>query len=350
MKTSKKGRHQQSKYFTLMLIPYSSSKTKQVRIPHWTLYLLFSIVFVVASVFFIFDLRNKHLASQIEDLEMIAENKQKDLEDIIEKNWELLQEKNLSTQDLLEQETQFRSLIDFYQDELKTYEEKAIDLETKIDELNEIKLDLYDTLSKKLGDEPNLGISVTSQTSINGKITFASEKPTVDKDVVKLRMTYSELESKLNTEINDFYILQNEVNKHSDYFKALPNRWPIDGDVFITSYFGSRSNPFTGGGSEPHLAIDMRASTGTPVYATGGGTVQFAGIQSGYGYLVIIDHGYGITTYYAHNSSLNVSAGNTVERGDLIAYSGSTGRSTGPHVHYEVRINDVPHDPLDFIE
>lgn len=97
-----------------------------------------------------------------------------------------------------------------------------------------------------------------------------------------------------------------------------------------------------------HLAIDIGVPTGTPVLATHSGQVVFSDWNSiGYGYLVILQSG-AFITYYAHNSSLVVDAGDTVSKGDLIAYSGSTGNSSGPHIHYETRINDIPVDPLTF--
>jgi hypothetical protein len=130
------------------------------------------------------------------------------------------------------------------------------------------------------------------------------------------------------------------------FYDAMPVGRPIEGP--ITSRFGLRSSPFAGegGAAEMHTGIDMAAPTGTPVRATGGGTVQLSGNYGGYGLLVIIDHGRGVTTWYGHNSRLLVQPGQHISAGHVIAEVGSTGRSTGPHVHYEVRVNGVPRDPL----
>ena len=95
-----------------------------------------------------------------------------------------------------------------------------------------------------------------------------------------------------------------------------------------------------------HTGIDIAVPTGTPVHASPAGTVVYAGWMSGYGYLVAIDHGGGLATAYAHNSSLLVKVGEHVSQGQVISLSGSTGHSTGPHVHFEVRINGVPVDAL----
>jgi murein DD-endopeptidase MepM/ murein hydrolase activator NlpD len=113
--------------------------------------------------------------------------------------------------------------------------------------------------------------------------------------------------------------------------------WPVDGPV--TSGFGMRWGRM-------HTGIDIAVPTGTPVRASASGTVVYSAWMSGYGYLVAIDHGGGLATAYAHNSSLLVDVGERVEQGQTIAYSGSTGHSTGPHVHFEVRVDGVPVDPL----
>jgi murein DD-endopeptidase MepM/ murein hydrolase activator NlpD len=113
--------------------------------------------------------------------------------------------------------------------------------------------------------------------------------------------------------------------------------WPVNGPV--TSGFGMRWGRM-------HTGIDIAVPTGTPVHASASGTVVYAGWMSGYGYLVAIDHGNGLATAYAHNSSLLVAVGQHVAQGDTISLSGSTGHSTGPHVHFEVRVNGVPVDPL----
>jgi murein DD-endopeptidase MepM/ murein hydrolase activator NlpD len=116
--------------------------------------------------------------------------------------------------------------------------------------------------------------------------------------------------------------------------------WPVSGPV--TSPFGSRWGRM-------HEGIDIAVGTGTPVHAAAGGTVIYAGWMEGYGNLVVIDHGGGLSTAYGHNSSLASSVGQSVSVGQVIGYSGSTGHSTGPHVHFEVRVNGSPVDPLGYL-
>ena len=123
-------------------------------------------------------------------------------------------------------------------------------------------------------------------------------------------------------------------------------RWPVSGRV--TSYFGGRKSP-GGIGSTNHKGIDIAAPRGTPVCAADGGTVTYSGWMSGYGYLVRIDHGNGYVTYYGHNSSLTVSVGQHVYKGQQIARVGSTGNSTGNHCHFEIRYNGVAKNPLNYL-
>ena len=123
-------------------------------------------------------------------------------------------------------------------------------------------------------------------------------------------------------------------------------RWPTSGR--ITSYFGGRRSP-GGIGSTNHKGIDIAVPRGTPIYAADGGTVTYAGWMSGYGYLVEINHGNGYVTRYGHNSSLTVSVGQHVYKGQQIARAGSTGNSTGNHCHFEVRYNGVAKNPLNYL-
>lgn len=123
-------------------------------------------------------------------------------------------------------------------------------------------------------------------------------------------------------------------------------RWPTSGR--ISSYFGGRKSP-GGIGSTNHKGIDIANRRGTPVYAADGGTVIYAGWMRGYGYLVQISHGNGVVTYYGHNSSLLVSVGQHVYKGQQIAKMGSTGNSTGNHCHFEIRVNGVAKNPLNYL-
>ncbi|CAN5244435.1 M23 family metallopeptidase [soil metagenome] len=124
----------------------------------------------------------------------------------------------------------------------------------------------------------------------------------------------------------------------------MPSRLPIAGPVELASTFGTREDPFTGQQAF-HAGLDFAADKGTPIVAAAGGTITFAGLRPDFGRVVEIDHGGGLTTRYAHTSRLLVRAGDVVMPGEAVALVGSTGRSTGPHLHFEVLRNGEPVDP-----
>ena len=132
---------------------------------------------------------------------------------------------------------------------------------------------------------------------------------------------------------------------------AALNATPLGAPVptEISSTFGSRANPFSGAGAEAHSGLDFRGQTGDPVAATASGVVNFAGVQNGYGKVVRISLNSGYEILFAHLSEIDVKNGQTVNSGDIIGKLGSTGRSTGPHLHYEVRKNGMPIDPEQFL-
>lgn len=129
---------------------------------------------------------------------------------------------------------------------------------------------------------------------------------------------------------------------------ALPQVLPARFD-YISSGFGYRADPFTGGGAF-HPGLDFRGPKGAPIYAAAPGRVSFVGVRPGYGNCVEIDHGNGLVTRYAHMSGFRTRVGKRVNPGEVIGLIGSTGRSTGPHLHFEVRINDRPVNPRPFLE
>ena len=125
-----------------------------------------------------------------------------------------------------------------------------------------------------------------------------------------------------------------------------PNLWPVEGP--ITGPFGARIDPFNGEGAF-HRGVDISSDYGTPVLAPADGTVIFADRDSGYGRLIEIDHGHGYMTRFGHLSGFAVTEGQTVHRGDVIGYVGTSGRSTGPHLHYEVWVHNAPVNPYNFL-
>lgn len=130
------------------------------------------------------------------------------------------------------------------------------------------------------------------------------------------------------------------------YWASVPTLWPVQG--FVTSGFGSRHAPLRGG-TRFHEGIDIASPVGTPIKTPADGVVTFAGYKSGLGKVVVVDHGYGISTMYGHNSDLFVAEGDRIKRGMVISSIGMTGRTTGPHLHYQIMVDGVPVDPMKYI-
>lgn len=139
-----------------------------------------------------------------------------------------------------------------------------------------------------------------------------------------------------------------EADRYSQALVTVPVRKPVSGDVDMSSPFGVRMDPFLHRAAM-HTGLDMRGDTGEPVHATAAGKVTIAGREGGYGNLVEINHGNGFATRYGHLSAINVKVGQTVQIGQVVGKIGSTGRSTGPHLHYETRIDGEAVDPQKFL-
>lgn len=150
----------------------------------------------------------------------------------------------------------------------------------------------------------------------------------------------AEMESQLTS-------LQELAQKKASIRRSTPTIWPVKGN--LTSHFGSRTDPFNGESTEMHLGVDIAALFGTQVHAPADGRIIFAQRNAAYGNLVIIDHGNGLTTRMGHLSRFNVKVGQTVRKNEVVAYVGTSGRSTAPHLHYEVRLNDRPVNPKNYL-
>lgn len=169
-----------------------------------------------------------------------------------------------------------------------------------------------------------------------------------EKLVEELTNRMNLLEGMMVTQIQSFEQLGEALNSQQDKLSHIPAILPINiTDYTMSSGYGWRNDPIMGS-SKFHAGLDFAASMGTDVYATGKGKVVFAGHKTGYGNCIDIDHGYNYTTRYAHLSEILVNNGEPVIRGQLIGKVGSTGKSTGPHLHYEVRYKDEPQNPVNF--
>lgn len=237
------------------------------------------------------------------------------------------------------------------------------DLQVRIDEL-EGRIQSVDDLARELRDllgmpPPESGMGGPQQSGLDEEnadpwLTLRSDIVAVEQWAGALVFDLDEVNTEVQlrlAQINQAGIPRGaSLSADIDFYDSMPMGWPVDGP--ITSRFGVRSSPFAGegGSSEMHTGIDIAARSGTPVVATGGGTIQLAGSNGGYGLLVIVDHGRGVTSWYGHNSQLLVSPGQQVNAGDVIAEVGSTGRSTGAHVHYEVRVYGAPEAPMPYMQ
>ncbi|MGB9680197.1 MAG: M23 family metallopeptidase [Minisyncoccia bacterium] len=235
---------------------------------------------------------------------------------------------------------------------LKQKDAKIADL-TKINSQQENKIAVLDKnaqlISEKiknlneLEDKVMRMVGLSSTKTSRGNITRDSRNTS---SISYDENTTTQLASEIDQKSKDLENLMAKVSDRLNYLNSIPSIYPVYGT--ITSPFGMRKSPY-GYGSEFHPGIDIAVPVGTPVKAAGSGTVTYAGWLSGYGKAIMIDHGYGITSVYGHNSEILVKVGQTVKRGDIIAKSGNTGRSTGPHVHFEVRLNGNPIDPMKYL-
>ena len=184
------------------------------------------------------------------------------------------------------------------------------------------------------------GMEVVKPVKVENQLSDPASK------LIDLEMNVDNLTRKVKLELASYSNIYNKVIKESDRLQSIPSIRPVNGG-YINSGFGYRNDPFT---SKPrfHYGQDITVSSGTNIYAPSDGVVKYAARQGGFGKVIKLDHGYGYRTIFAHLSKFYVKWGQKVKRGDLIGKSGNTGRSAGPHLHYEVHRNGVPQNPLDY--
>lgn len=221
--------------------------------------------------------------------------------------------------------------IEYYnmKNKLNFYTSQFIELKSTISMLEKAEAEFKRLLSFKSREKILENVDTKITTHDAGSLDMDLLKDQIKNTVEKV------------AEIKEF------LRNQKDIYMATPMGWPVIGRV--SSEFGMRENPRYGG-QEFHSGLDISAPTGTPVKATADGIVSFSGWSAGNGNLVVIEHGFGYSTFYAHNSSIVVKVGQKVKRGDIIAYSGATGNTTGPHLHYEVWQNGRAVNPMAFIK
>ena len=258
--------------------------------------------------------------------------------------------------------------MEFMTDALaRTAEERdqiAADAQTALDQRDELELEIR--LMQERSDEIFRQLEEAMVISVEplDKMFRQAGMPT-DRIIEEVRRGYSGMggpltplsmstrgESDLSAdEVRANQLLQqmDQLNLYRIAAEKAPFATPVHSAVRFTSGFGSRRDPKTGG-RRMHNGVDFAGPQGTDIFATADGVVSHAGWQSGFGRLVKIKHAFGIETLYAHNTKINVKVGQRVSRGDHIADMGSTGRSTGTHLHYEVRVNGKPVNPMTYIK
>ena len=230
-------------------------------------------------------------------------------------------------------------------EELRARVEERVDaLSARVGQVNAhvIRLDALGRRLTELADIDSREFDFDSAPAIGGP-----ESEGVASEVPDLTRMIDDLEDRLSLRDAQLGALEGVILQRELREQTLPDGRPVLRG-YISSYFGERQDPFTGHQSF-HKGVDFAGSRGSDVVAVGAGVVTFAGYHAGYGGVVEITHGDGYVTRYAHNQRVKVQTGQTVSRGDVVALMGSTGRSTGPHVHFEVLRNGRPVNPLGYV-
>ncbi|WP_371375683.1 peptidoglycan DD-metalloendopeptidase family protein [Sporomusa aerivorans] len=249
------------------------------------------------------------------------------------------QQASVATQERQEL-TQLREVNGRQSTQLEDLAKATAELQQDMNRLNQLDSDLRRMVN---GEE-----ATTTSRSAPARLSNHSGQggPVVNPDINQVDALVKELKASVREREQSLENLKNALAEKNERLAVTPSIWPANGEV--TSRFGWRSSPW-GWGSDWHPGIDIANDTGTPILAAADGTVVSNTWTGGYGKMVEIDHGNGIVTIYGHNSEILVASGQKVKKGEVIAYMGSTGLSTGSHCHYEVRVNGTAVNPSGFL-
>ncbi|MBN1114322.1 MAG: M23 family metallopeptidase [Oligoflexia bacterium] len=299
------------KMFTFMVVPPDSSKVRKINLPS---HILLSIILLLILVFGFVGYVIYDYTYVIGELQSIKHIK-------------------IRNRKLAQQLRSYKVRIDEIEDSL----ERLKVLTTKLKIISNLR-------DPERYPHQNLPSSMDTVDDIDD-LSMRSDVE-VDNQFRNMRLKLREIEYKISFQEEELNSFNEYLADQSALLAATPSIWPVRG--WVTSNFGPRVDPFTRK-VKHHDGLDIGTRINTVIVAPADGIVTFTGTKPGYGYTLVIDHGYGISTRYAHNSRFYVSQGTKVKRGLPICAVGNTGRSTGPHLHYEVRINGVPVDPKRFI-
>ena len=217
----------------------------------------------------------------------------------------------------------------------RAYEQNASQLQAKVLALQNMvtKLGMMAGVEQSL---PDAGVG-----GVGGLSSIDTTVPSLD-----IASSLRSLDDKVGTLTEKSSRLESIFESQREMLASTPSVWPVRG--YLSAAFGNRIDPFTG---QPdfHPGLDISTPRGTKIVAPADGVIVFAGQKNGYGNAVVIDHGYGIMTRYGHLDGFEARPGQRVRRGDVIGFVGSTGRSTAPHLHYEVWVNDQARNPIQYI-
>jgi murein DD-endopeptidase MepM/ murein hydrolase activator NlpD len=320
-----------SKKLTFLIVPDVRGSVVRLQVPYVILYTALAvIVSCLVSVAVIYTVHSQAL------LETQALKK------------ELIGKTTQYTKSISGKETTIEKL----QNQVILLSQQANDVMQQVEEMKKLEKDVREisklgksTSSKKVAIQSAKG-SVNSKEGMGGDMI-----PVTEEEITQLSKDIQTTFTSLTAQMEDLKLslskVKQEVLKQQRLLRELPNIWPADSRK-VTSLFGYRKDPFT---RRPtfHAGIDISDSTGVPIYATADGVVLEASYDKGKGNHVLLDHTKGIRTMYMHMNKLNVKSGASVKKGDIIGSLGSTGRSTGPHLHYEVFKYGVQVDPRPYL-
>lgn len=308
-------------YLSVMYIPHNKGGVKTIRINHYRTTLLTAFAFMLVALLILTGYT----------LSVVKQNREMKIQHANELNA------------ILSEKEQLEALI---AKQAKELEENA-EIITTMSSVKTISEEAVDNYKEQY--ENMVVAYIDKDLKEIGTVSRGDKKPASFKeDVAELRSLISLVESaKLSEDDVTSKIAKKEAQLNS-YLEALPTYWPV-GSRTTFSGFGMRFHPIYKR-YIMHEGLDMAGEKGDPVYAAGKGKVTFAGRNGGFGNLIIIDHGNGFKTYYAHLSKILVQEGQWVSKGEKIGLVGATGLATSAHLHFEVRLNDKPTDPLYYIE
>jgi murein DD-endopeptidase MepM/ murein hydrolase activator NlpD len=237
---------------------------------------------------------------------------------------------------LKEENAQLRSQILLVQ-------EKVAHISATLDRVERFDAKLRTAVTQLQDPERNLAIGPVGKPD---EPSIPGPAPAAQENLSALPARLQTLQTEASRQEGSLRELQEYFDDQKSLLASTPSLWPARG--WVTSDFGVRLDPYSAE-RMMHRGLDIATAHGQPVHSPSDGTVVFAGTEGGYGKVLVIDHGYGVKTRYGHLSEIFVKLGERVKRGGRVAAVGNTGRSTGPHLHYEVRVNGIPENPRKFI-